>query len=229
MGRPDLITFDCYGTLIDWRSGVLRALRERIPPAISTPDEAIFAAFGDIESRIESGEYRSYREVLTLTAGELARHFEWPLAAADASVLADSLPRWMPFPEVNAALERLRAHGHRLGILSNVDDDLLAETRRHFRVEFDVVVTAQQVCGYKPGPDHFRRAIEIVGGDPGKVLHIAQSYYHDVQAAVPLGIRVIWVNRDHATIPAVGPVPDLEVEDLAQAVEALEGASGQDR
>ena len=145
MDRPyDVITFDCYGTLIDWERGITEAFAAELADAGLFLDvQAVLGAYHEIEPVVEREAYRSYREVLTETARRLARRLEWTLPEARAGFLAERLPEWPPFADTNAALERLAGAGYRLGILSNVDDDLLAGTRRHFTVPFDPVVTAQ--------------------------------------------------------------------------------------
>jgi 2-haloalkanoic acid dehalogenase type II len=223
--RPDLITFDCYGTLIDWREGIRRAVRRHIPESAGTRDDDLFGAFAEIENEIEAGAYHPYRAVLRETARRLAARFGWRLSATDEGFLAESLPSWTPFADVNPALERLRSTGYRLGILSNIDDDLLAGTLRHFTVSFDLVVTAQQVKSYKPAPAHFLRARDAVGGDPRRLLHMAQSDYHDVQAAAPLGIPVVWVNRSGDSRRGKFE-PVAEVADVGRAVAWLESVPG---
>src|SRR5262249_21198886 len=152
--------------------------------------------------------YRSYREVLTETSRRLASRFGWPMPESRAGFLADSLPGWPPFPDTNRSLERLAAAGYRLGILSNVDDDLLAGTRRHFSVPFESIVTAQQVRSYKPGHAHFLTARERIGG--ARWLHAAQSYFHDVTPARELGIPTAWINRRRQT-PSGTARPDREM------------------
>src|ERR1051326_6683711 len=144
MRRYDIVTFDCYGTLIDWESGIAKAFRD----AGLDDRDAVLRAYAEHEPIAEEPPFRPYREVL----GDVARRVAHALGpdVADTSFLAESLPSWTPFPDTNGALERLRAAGYRLGILSNVDDDLLAATRRLFTVDFDLVVTAQQVRSYKP-------------------------------------------------------------------------------
>ena len=132
--------------------------------------------------------------------------------------LPESLPAWPPFSDTNAALRRLRDAGHRLIILSNVDDDLLESTRRHLAVEFDAVITAEQVGSYKPGPGHFEAARKRIGGAPW--LHVAQSYFHDVQPARALGIPSAWINRKgERALDDRGP--DHEFRTLAEAAAFL--------
>jgi 2-haloalkanoic acid dehalogenase type II len=150
-------------------------------------------AYAEIEPSVEAAPYRRYRDVLTETALCLAERLGWPLDRDGAHFLAESLPRWPAFPDTNPALERLAAAGYRLGILSNIDDDLLAETRRHFSVGFDLIVTAQQVGSYKPAHGHFTESRQRLGEQ--RWLHAAQSYFHDVIPARRLGIPVAWINR----------------------------------
>ncbi|HEX9822003.1 MAG TPA: HAD family hydrolase [Methylomirabilota bacterium] len=194
MGREfDVITFDCYGTLIDWEAGMIEAFRDAaVTDGVSLDPGAVRHALFDTR-RAEAGEYRSYREILTDAAMRAGAQLGWTLSRGRATFFPESLPDWKPFPDTNAALVRLRDAGYALGILSNVDDDLLAGTRRHLAVSFSLLVTAQQVRSYKPAPGHFTAARGRIGGQ--RWLHAAQSYFHDVTPAVGLGIPVAWINR----------------------------------
>ena len=216
----DVITFDCYGTLIDWESGIGGWFEENAAAdgvAISRPEA--LAAYAETEPAVEAETFLAYRDVLTETVRRVAKRFGWTPAPERASGLARSLPGWKPFPDTNLALERLASAGHRLGILSNVDDDLLAGTLRHFPVRFDLLVTAQQVRSYKPAPGHFAAARRSIGNS--RWLHAAQSHFHDVVPCRALGIPVAWVNRKRE--PARPDVrPDLEVRTLAALADALE-------
>jgi len=156
--------------------------------------------------------------VLTETARRVAARLGWPLAEERARFLADSLPKWRPFSDTNPALERLAAAGYRLGILSNVDDDLLSGTLRHFTVSFDLQVTAQQIGSYKPAHGHFLTARERIGSRPW--LHAAQSYFHDVVPARALGIPVAWINRKGEVAPDGGHA-DREFRTLAELADWL--------
>ena len=216
--RPDLITFDCYGTLIDWRQGIAEAFRHVLPEAAGVEEARLFDAYERAEAEVEGGPFRPYREVLAAAAGRVTKLLGWRVPAGRDLFLAESLPGWRPFADTNPSLERLASMGYRLGILSNVDDDLLAGTLRRLSVPFDLIVTAQSVGSYKPAMAHFRRALEEVGGRPERLLHVAESYHHDVGAARPLGVRVICVNRQRRA--AAGDVqPTLEVHDLREAVD----------
>lgn len=217
--RYDVVTFDCYGTLIDWEEGIGTAfVREAAEDGLVLDRSRILIAYHELEPQIEAVAYRSYREVQAVTAIRVAQRLGWLLSAERARFLADSLPDWKPFSDTNAALEQLVASGYRLGILSNVDDDLLVTTRRHFTVSFDVVVTAQQVRSYKPAPGHFEEARRRVGD--ARWLHAAESFFHDVVPARNLGVPVAWVNRK-AERPSGVIRPDLEVRNLTELAGAL--------
>ena len=215
MRRWDVLTFDCYGTLVDWERGIGDALEAAaLVDGLRLDRAAALRAYHEIEPAVQAERYRSYREVLTLVARAVAERLGWPLAAGRASFLADSLPSWPPFPDTNAALQRLAAAGHRLAILSNVDDDLLAGTRKHLAVDFDWVVTAQQVGSYKPAPAHFTTARQRIGG--ARWLHVAQSLFHDIRPARSLGVPAVWINRKHEP-PSSDARPDAEFATLAEA------------
>src|SRR5437763_8410073 len=213
MPRYDVITFDCYGTLIDWEMGISNAfLNAAAADGVTLAADAVLRAYAEIEHQVENEGYRLYRDVLRNTATRVANSLGWQLASERADFLAESLPSWQPFADTNPALERLVAAGCRLGILSNIDDDLLAETRKHFTVPFDVVVTAQQVRSYKPGRAHFLTARELIG--PSRWLHAAESNFHDIIPTNALGIDNAWINRQRQQeLP--GGTPKFKFDDLA--------------
>ena len=221
MSRYDVLTFDCYGTLIDWERGIGDAFETAAHvDGVKLDRAAVLRAYHEIEPVVQAERYRTYREVLTLTAQRIAERFGWPLAAARAAFLAESVPTWPPFADTNAALQRLAAD-HRLAILSNVDDDLLAGTRKHLGVAFDFVVTAQQVGSYKPAPAHFTVARQRIGA--ARWLHVAQSLFHDIQPARAHGITSAWINRKQE--PRTGAArPDVEFATLGEAAAWLTSA-----
>ena len=218
--RYDVITFDCYGTLIDWEAGIADAfLGAARADGRTLVRDAVLSAYAEIEPRVEAGGYRRYRDVLTDTAVEVARSLGWPLTRERAGFLAESLPAWSAFPDTNPSLQALRDRGYRLGILSNVDDDLLAGTRKLLAVPFGVLVTAEQVRSYKPAHGHFLEARTRLAGR--RWLHAGQSHFHDVVPAAALGIPVVWVNRKGER-PTGAARPDGEVKSLAGLVEWLD-------
>jgi 2-haloacid dehalogenase len=212
----EFITFDCYGTLIDWESGIANAFRDA---GASASRDEILRAYANAERAIEGATYRTYRDVLTESAKRVAETIGWSLDSARATFLADSLPSWTPFPDTNPSLARLRTAGAHLGILSNTDDDLIAATRKHFTVDFDLVITAQQLRSYKPGHAHFLAARERIGSTTW--LHAAESNFHDIVPANALGIPNAWINRKgESQLP--GGAPTYEFEDLTGLAELIE-------
>jgi 2-haloacid dehalogenase len=189
------LTFDCYGTLIDWEQGILSAVNRLFVRGRARPtSEAILRSFVTHEARIESGEWRPYRDVLQAVLRGMAVDFGLAIPESETNLLSDSLPQWPPFPDTVDALRRL-AKKFRLVILSNVDDALFAQTQNHLGVRFDEVITAEQVKSYKPGKAHFEEALRRLRVPVSQVLHVAQSLYHDHVPAQRLGFQTAWINR----------------------------------
>jgi 2-haloacid dehalogenase len=218
--RFTTISFDCYGTLIDWESGILPAIRAILSRRQTTPsDAAILELYGEFEADAESGPYQSYRKVLESVVQRFGNHYGFQPARDELRSLHESVPAWFPFPDTVSAL-RLLQRRYKLAVISNIDDDLFAETRKHLGVEFDFVITAQQAQSYKPSITNFQQALRAMGLAPDRLLHAAQSIYHDVVPASSLGIASVWVNRKSAR-PGVGAVraasgrAQLEVPDVA--------------
>ena len=215
----DVLTFDCYGTLIDWEGGIGNAFEEAATRAGRTIDGALAVrAYAEREPHAEESSFTSYRSVLMASASGAATSLGWPQSEAEAKFLPESLPFWRPFDDTNEALVRLKRAGYELGILSNVDDDLLQGTLKHFSVEFDFTITAQQVGSYKPNHGHFQEARRRVG--TRRWLHCAQSYFHDVVPAVSLGIPVAWINRKQESPTGVAR-PTVEFGTLAELAQLL--------
>ena len=214
----DVITFDCYGTLIDWEAGIVEAFRKTAAAdGVTLEPAAILRAFFD-ETPAAQRPYATYREILTATAARVGERLGWPVGRARAAFLPESVAHWPPFPDTNGALERLSRAGYELGILSNVDDDLLAGTRQQLTTHFPLLVTAQQVRSYKPAPPHFMAARERIGGR--RWLHAARSYFHDIVPAVAHGIPVAWINRRQEP-PAGAARPDWEFPTLTELADRL--------
>ncbi len=218
--RFTTISFDCYGTLIDWESGILPALRAVLAShGQSLPDPAILELYGEFEAEAESGPYQSYRDVLQSVVRAFAERLHFEASSAEIRSLHESVRAWTPFPDTVPALRELQQR-YKLAVISNIDDDLFAETRKHLGVEFEGVITAEQARSYKPSTNNFQMALRTLALTPDRLLHAAQSRYHDVAPARSLGISTVWVNRKSAR-PGIGAVrasagrPDLEVPDLA--------------
>ena len=188
------VTTDAYGTLIDWEKGILEAFaKEAKRDGFSYDEQKFLARFLEAQAEIMSGSYELYAEVLRRAAVKVAGELGWELEPSRAQFLPDSVARWMPFREANAAMDRL-AKRYEVGIVSNIDDKLLGVSRRHLRTELDLVVTAQQVRSYKPEEAHFKEAARRIGGKKGW-LHIASGYEADIAPLLKMNVPVIWVNR----------------------------------
>jgi len=223
--RFEILTFDCYGTLIDWETGILSALRRILAAHGNKIDDAtILKLYGDFEQRSEQGAFRPYREVLESVVRQFGEEFRFTPSPEEVRSLPDSLPAWKPWPDTVASLCQLKTR-FRLAIFSNVDDDLFAATRPQLGVDFDEVITAQQAQAYKPSLKLFELALSRIQTPAHRVLHVAQSVYHDVVPAQSLGLATVWVNRPSAR-PGVGAVkaaeakPDLTVSSLGELAAA---------
>ena len=214
------ITFDCYGTLIDWETGIYEAFqREADKDGFTIDRDVLIPRFIEIQRKIQSGSYELYAEVLRRTAVQVAEELEWGLESSRAQFLPDSVPRWQPFRETNAQLERF-AKEFEVGILSNIDDKLLGATRRHFRTDLDLVVTAQQVRSYKPDPAHFKECARRIEKKKNWV-HIASGYPTDVEPCLKSKIPVIWVNRHGEKLESGQKKPTAEVKTFRDAAKLL--------
>ena len=217
------VTTDCYGTLIDWEKGILDAFeKEAKRDGFSFDAQKFIDRFLEVQAEIMSGSYELYAEVLRRAAVKVAGEIGWELEPSRAQFLPDSVARWLPFREANAAMDRLGKR-YDVGIISNIDDKLLGVSRRHLRTELDLVVTAQQVRSYKPDPAHFKEGARRIGGKKGW-LHIACGYEADIAPCLKMNVPVIWVNRHGEKLDG-RKKPDAEVRNFRDAAKKL-GAGG---
>jgi 2-haloacid dehalogenase len=213
-----VISFDCYGTLIDWETGILAALNAALAAHnrnIAAAD--LLAAYAEIEPEIQSDGYQLYRDILAEVMRRMGKTLGINFTAAEIASLAESLRDWQPYPDTVAALRRLKTK-YQLAIISNIDDDLFTHSAKLLQVPFDFVITAQQVGSYKPSLKNFEIALKRVGQPKENILHVAESVFHDVIPARSIGLHTVWVNRkpqtgQKATRTAEGQ-PDLTVPDL---------------
>jgi 2-haloacid dehalogenase len=222
------VSFDCYGTLIDWETGILAGLRAAVATrGVEPPDDELLEAFARVESRLEGGPYLRYREILGRCLREVAADYAAAPDLADVAAFADSVGDWPAFSDSVAALARL--HGRfRLGVITNCDDDLFARSANRLETTFDWVVTAQQAGSYKPDEHNFEVAFERIGLPRDRILHVAQSLFHDHVPAKRLGLTTVWIDRRHgrpgggATPPAEA-TPDATFPDMASFAAAATG------
>ncbi len=214
------LTFDCYGTLIDWEAGALDALRPLLARHGAAPsDDEIIAVFQDLDAALCKPPYQPYRAVLAGVVEGLGRHFGASLKPEDRAVLALSVPSWKPFPDTVAALRAL-GRRYRLAIISNIDDDLFAASARQLEMPFDAVVTAGQARCYKPDAAIFEEALRRLGEPPSAVAHVAEGV-GEVVPARRLGCSTVWVRRNGRSARLLAEAPDLEVPDLQSLLAPL--------
>ena len=220
LSRFDAMTFDCYGTLIDWEAGILAALGGLLRAhGVDVPDEQLLESFGRHEARLEAGVFRPYRDVLVgVTAAICAEQGIEP-SEPELQTFGGSVADWPAFGDSAEALARL-AGRYRLAVITNCDDDLFAASNRRLGVTFDAVVTAEQVRSYKPARRNFEVMFERLAVPRERILHVAQSLFHDHVPARELGLSTVWVDRRSGrpgtgATPPANASPDLTVPDMA--------------
>ena len=214
------LSFDCYGTLINWEAGILGYIRPVLKRKECTvSDDRILNLYSEFEPRRQELPYRTYREVLDGVMRDFASEFRVEVSDEEARGLADSIRDWEPFADTVAALRRLRSR-YKLAVLSNIDDDLFALTAPKLGIELDALVTAQQAGSYKPSLRNFESLLNRLQMDKSKLLHVAESLYHDVAPARSLGIATVWVNRRQgrpaAATKLIAEQPDVEVATVGE-------------
>jgi 2-haloacid dehalogenase len=221
--RFDWLSFDCYGTLIDWETGILVYLRSLLQgKGCTVSDAQILALYSEFEPQEQAGQYRSYREVQAGVVRDFARELHFEVSDNEADGLAESIRDWKPFADTIVGLMQLHSR-YKLAVLSNIDDDLFAHTAPLLQVPFNAVVTAQQLHSYKPSLNNFEALLRRIAIPRGRLLHVAESLYHDVAPAHSLGIATVWVNRREGKTAAASKLadvmPDLEVSDIGKLAE----------
>ncbi len=194
------LTFDCYGTLIDWHAGIEENLGKALGRVTLPRGESLLTPYVRLEAQQE-GTYKKYRQVLSETAKDVATELGKKVSAHAAAKFAASVPLWPAFTDTASSLKVLGRLGYKRYILSNVDTDLLGETIRRNKLEVDGFVTAEEVHSYKPALGHWQRFLKRTPAKKSELLHVAQSLYHDIRPASTLGIKTAWVNRYRETLP----------------------------
>jgi 2-haloacid dehalogenase len=224
----DVLSFDCFGTLIDWEGGLLTALRAVLNEHHPVPgDEELLESYASHEAALETGEFRRYRDVLAGSLRGVCADLGFSPTADEVAGFVDSIGQWPAFADAATALARLQTM-YRLAVITNCDDDLFAVSSRKLGVNFDWVVTAEQARSYKPSLWTFEFALAKMRVPRERVLHVAQSLYHDHVPARRLGLASVWIDRRHdrpgfGATPPAAISPDLRFEDLASFADAALG------
>lgn len=213
------LTFDCYGTLIDWEQGIVNAMQPILKAhGVERTDEEVLTIFSSLESAAQR-PYKRYREVLALVAGQIGEQLGFTPTDEEVTTFAGSVVDWPAFPDSSAALKELGKY-YDLVILSNVDDDLFQGSAEKLQANFHAVITAEQVGSYKPDPANFQHMLRQLDRPKEEILHVAQSLFHDIAPARDAGLTTVWINRRQGregtgATPPQEATPDLELPDLA--------------
>jgi 2-haloacid dehalogenase len=223
-----LLSFDCYGTLIDWEQGIADAIADLCDRhGVICGRDQILELYGRCEAAEESSVYRPYREILRSVSRRMANEFGIQPTKAEHLLLENSLANWQPFDDTVEALKKLKSK-YRLAIISNIDNDLFEGSAKQLQVPFDFVITAAQVKAYKPSITVFEQAQARMGIKKANWLHVAQSKFHDIAPTNRIGLQSVWINRRHSqpgdgATPESPAVPTLELPDLASLAALLAG------
>jgi 2-haloacid dehalogenase len=197
------LSFDCYGTLVDWENGILGYLQPLLESFdVHVIDEWVLEYYGEVEPQVQS-QGGSYRSVLARVLEKFGGRLAFSPSEEDQAGFADSIEYWQPFPDTGPALANLK-QDFELVALSNIDDDLFAYSARAMGQPFDRIITAQQVGAYKPDPRMFEA---LINEAEGPILHVAQSRYHDIAPAGEMGLDTVWINR-----PSLGAAREVDAE-----------------
>jgi 2-haloacid dehalogenase len=219
-----VLTFDCYGTLIDWEAGILAVLRSAIEGDAAT-DEQLLEEYARSEAAAEAQEWRPYRQILANSLADVCLSHGTQPTPEQFAAFGGSVATWPAFPDSADALARLRGRFD-LGVITNCDDDLFAFSNKKLGEPFRWIITAQQARSYKPSTHNFDVAFERIGQPRDSIVHVAQSLFHDHIPAKQLGLKTVWINRRHdrpgaGATPPADAVPDLTFPDMASMADYL--------
>jgi 2-haloacid dehalogenase len=232
--RFDALTFDCYGTLIDWERGILNALQPVLAPhAVTASEDELLECYAQAEAELEAGPYLPYRSVLEESLRRLCGELGFEAREDETRAFSDAIAAWPAFHDTAPALRRLHAR-FKLGVITNCDRDLFALSNRRLGVTFDWIVTAEDAEGYKPAMAPFETAFATIDVPRERILHVAQSLYHDHVPAKALGLSSVWIDRRHdragaGATPPADAQPDRTFPDMASFASAALASAGRDR
>ena len=228
LSRTKVLTFDCYGTLIDWEAGILDALHRYLPPALSSDDE-LLEDYAALEAAAEAGPYESYRVILGRSLATVIGEHDVDLADDQQMELGGSVVDWPAFHDSADALRKLTTRFD-LGVITNCDNDLFAASNAKLGEPFRWVVTAEQARSYKPSLNNFHLAFDRIDAARDEIVHVAQSLFHDHVPAKQLGLQTVWINRragraGAGATPPAEAAPDATFDDMASFAEYATQAS----
>jgi 2-haloacid dehalogenase len=218
-----IISFDCYGTLVDWEKGIISSLRPIFEKyEVDITDEEILEIYSIIESRLEKN-YIPYKEILKKIVIKFSDYFDFDLERGEENALLNNWANFELFEDVNETLKEIKKREYKIAIISNVDNDLFELTKKKFEFEIDYIITSEMVKAYKPSKIVFEYALKVFNSNKDEILHTAQSYYHDIIPAKELGIKTAHIKRrGFGATPRVEIVnSDYEFENLREMLSIL--------
>ncbi|MCS7192056.1 MAG: haloacid dehalogenase type II [Armatimonadetes bacterium] len=217
MSKFSWVTFDCYGTLIDWDTGIRNFLSKLLArKGVFVDLDRIHRCWEEIQFELIQREYRPYKDILRLSLEATLKEFGITYSSEDGDAFAASMPTWKSFPDVPPSLQKLKGFT-RIAIISNTDNDILKESVKLMGVEFDALVTAQDAKVYKPSPRIFEFALQQLNEDPKGILHVAFGFKYDLVPAKQVGMTTCWLNRTGEPKPE-GIEPDFIIPSLAEVI-----------
>ncbi len=208
------ITFDCYGTLIDWEGSICAIFQKYVHDKnIKLNMNGLVQRYIKVEYEIEQEQYRKYKEVLKIATKKLFKEEGFEILDEDTDILVNSIYKWPPFNETRQILSVLKNKGYKLVILSNIDEDIINESIKLIGINFDGIITAEKVKSYKPSYKHWQEMLKQFNVAKEEVIHVAASYMHDIIPAKEQSFNTIWINRNNEKI-TTAIKPDLELTNL---------------
>ncbi len=215
-----LVTFDCYGTLIDWDTGILNFLRDLLARKSASVDlDNLHGRWEEIQFELIQREHRPYKDILRASLEATLKEFGVPYLPEDGDAFAASMPTWQPFPDVPSSLTELKRHA-RIAIISNTDNDILRESVKLMGVDFDALITAEDAKIYKPSPRIFEFALKRLNESPERILHVAFGFKYDLAPAKQVGMTTCWLNRSGEPKPE-GVEPDFVASTMNDVVKIV--------
>ncbi|MFA0761369.1 MAG: hypothetical protein HZLCBSQH_001475 [Candidatus Fervidibacterota bacterium] len=220
MSRFLWVTFDCYGTLIDWDEGIRTFLSDLLNrKGVRADLDALHRRWEAIQFDLIQQTYRPYMDILRLSLEVTLKEFGIPYSPEDGDAFAASMPTWRPFPDVPPTLRELKRYAH-LAIISNTDNDILRESVKLMGAEFDALITAEDAKVYKPNPRIFEFALRRLNEAPERILHVAFGFKYDLAPAKQVGMTTCWLNRTGEPMPE-GTKPDFVIGALSEVLTLL--------
>ena len=220
------LTFDCYGTLIDWRRGIETQLGGLLRKKGLPPNTQVYPTYVKLEAE-EEGSYKKYNEILSTTAVKVAIHFGLRINEKEANEFAQSVPKWKPFDDTLRSLHSLGELGLKRVILSNIDTQILRDTIEENDLDVDGYITAEEIGSYKPAFGHWKYFFEKYNVEKSNVLHVAQSVFHDIIPATKLSLSTAWINRYEDPVPQ-NVHPTYSFQKLSEVIQLFSWSNRQD-